>query len=105
MVIKNIFLIIVALLGTSCVWSGPSPLFMSTDVPGTPEFKRGWEDGCQSGIAAYGTAIQKMFYNFYQDYRMLHNPHYNAAWHEAFDYCRHYNAKWQTHDFYTGGMD
>lgn len=87
---------------TACTNPRPNPLFLETDVPGTPEYNQGWKHGCESGLSTYGTAIQKMTNRFYQDYRMLDNPDYNAAWHESFDYCRHYNYKWQSQDFYQG---
>ena len=82
---------------TAC--GGPRPALMSMDPPGPPEFKAGWKDGCESGFATYGPSHYKLYYSFYQNYGMLKNPHYNAAWHEAFNFCRHYNYKWNTHDW------
>jgi len=96
----KIFFIFALFLLTSCnALGGPKPFLMDADPEGPPEFKAGWKDGCQSGFATYGTALNKMYYSFYQDFNMLKNPSYNAAWHEAFDYCRHYNLKWNTHDW------
>jgi hypothetical protein len=99
---RIVLAISILLIATSCTWLRPHPLFMATDVPGTPEYKRGWQDGCQSGLATYGTAVNKLMNSFYQDYRMMKNPQYDAAWHESFDYCRHYNYKWQSQDYYQG---
>lgn len=76
----------------------PTPLFMDMDPPGSPEFKAGWKHGCESGFATYGSIYNKIAYSFYQDYNMLSVPDYDVAWHEAFNYCRHYNLKWQVHD-------
>lgn len=78
-----------------------APLFMDMDPPGSPEFKAGWKDGCESGFATYGTLFNKMRYSFYQNYDMLANQEYTAAWHESFNYCRHYNMKWEVHDLTT----
>jgi len=91
---KKMFIISLLTLA-SC---SPSPLFMKQDQPGSPEFKAGWKDGCESGLATYGTLYNKLSYEFYQNYEMLKVPDYDTAWHEAFNYCRHYNLKWNTHD-------
>jgi hypothetical protein len=72
---------------------------MRNSIDGPPEYQSGWEDGCGSGLATYGTVFDKWSHSFYQNYSMLSNPNYVAAWHEAFDYCRHYNYKWNTQDF------
>ena len=88
-------LIISLLILQSC---SNAPLFMKEDQPGSAEFKMGWNHGCDSVLATYGTLYNKMFHAFYQDYEMLSNPDYDTAWHEAFNYCRHYNLKWNTHD-------
>ena len=95
---KNLALIPMFFLFAACVWEGPSPAFLDMDPPGPPEYKAGWRDGCESGFATYGTAFYKTYYSFYQDFNMLKNRHYNAAWHEAFNFCRHYNYKWHTND-------
>lgn len=77
----------------------PHPIFMSQQVEGSPEFQAGFKDGCQSGFATYAPAHYKIMYPFYQNYRMLKNKDYNAAWHEGFDYCRHYTLSWFNDDF------
>ncbi len=94
---RKLFLIPVLAL-SSCAFGGSSPLFMNVDQPGPPEYKAGWKDGCQSGLATYGSVFYKAQYSFYQNYSMMNNPAYVAAWHESFDYCRHYNLKWFTQD-------
>jgi len=101
---KVLFLTISLLILTSCTQSGPWPILMANDVPGSPEFKAGWKHGCESGFATYGTAIYKMRYSFYQEYAMLSNIEYDSAWHEAFDYCRHYIYKWNTQTLYQDGL-
>jgi len=93
---KILLLSVIAL--NACTFGFSTPVLMDMDPPGPPEYKAGWKDGCQSGFATYGTAIYKMEYSFYQNYSMMRDPSYNAAWHESFDYCRHYNLKWLTQD-------
>ncbi|PIR33130.1 MAG: hypothetical protein COV36_03240 [Alphaproteobacteria bacterium CG11_big_fil_rev_8_21_14_0_20_44_7] len=95
---KKLLLLSAVMSLNACVWDGPNPAFMNMDVPGTPEYKAGWKDGCESGFATYAPAHYKLYYSFYQNYPMLSNRDYNAAWHESFNYCRHYNYKWHTHD-------
>lgn len=76
------------------LWEGPVPHSLPMDVPGPPEYKAGYKDGCQSGLATYGPAQYKLYYSFFQDYEMLSNKYYNAAWHESFNYCRHFSLKY-----------
>ena len=78
-----------------------APIFIDMDPPGSPEFKAGWKDGCESGLATYGTMFNKMRYEFYQNYSMLAHRDYDVAWHESFNYCRHYNLKYLSHDLNT----
>lgn len=95
---KNLILIMTVITLQSCSWAGPRPILMDMDPPGSPEFKMGFKDGCESGFATYGTFFYKLNYSFYQNYEMLSNVDYDRAWHEAFNYCRHYSLKWNTHD-------
>lgn len=64
-------------------------------------YKQGWEDGCDSGLAAYGSDHYKnLGYKFKQDYSMIHNDEYYNAWQHAQSYCRwfiwNYNRKGDT---------
>jgi hypothetical protein len=65
-----------------------------TPEGGSPEFTQGWEDGCESGIQAYGTDMYKMSYTFKQDYELTKNPEYYSAWKDAWSYCRWYTFNW-----------
>lgn len=95
---KLSLIIIPFLLGGCLLTGGPSPITIDQDVPGPPEYKQGWRHGCESGFATYGPVHYKFAYSFYQDFNMLDDRYYNAAWHEAFNFCRHYSLKWHTHD-------
>ncbi len=65
------------------------------DIPdGPPEFRKGWEDGCHTGIGAYGNAWYRMFYTYKQDANMVGNPTYYRAWKDAYTYCRWYTEQW-----------
>lgn len=63
------------------------------EVPkgGSPEFTQGWEDGCHSGLAAYGgDHYHYLGYKFRQDVRMITNKEYYQAWQDSYLYCRWY---------------
>ena len=101
---KKIFLTAILLMLAGCTQEGPWPILMPNHVEGSPEFQAGWKHGCESGFATYGTAIYKMWYSFHQEYAMMSNRDYDSAWHESFDYCRHYIYKWNTQPLYTDGL-
>ncbi|MCB2081341.1 MAG: hypothetical protein H6908_02825 [Hyphomicrobiales bacterium] len=53
-----------------------------------PEFKQGWDDGCESGLHAYGNDYYRAFYKFKQDLKMVRHPLYFRAWTDGYQYCR-----------------
>lgn len=61
---------------------------------GNTSFKLGWRHGCETGISATSNRLQRSFYKFKQDYRMLEDPSYYTAWKTAFDYCQRYVAQY-----------
>lgn len=65
----------------------PVSLYM-VDPSGPPEYKLGWEDGCDSGLAAQGGMVAKMAYGFKKRPEMADNELYKTAWNEGFTYCR-----------------
>ncbi|MEM7617656.1 MAG: hypothetical protein AAF195_04675 [Pseudomonadota bacterium] len=62
--------------------------------PGSPGFRYGWKDGCESGMAAYGSLHYKISYGFKYDRTALHNDEYHKAWEMGFRHCRWYTAAW-----------
>ncbi len=76
----------------------PKPFGLApTPQGGSPEFTQGWEDGCKSGIAAYGGDHQKYLgYKFTQDWRMIKNTDYYNAWQDSYLYCRWYIWNYMT---------
>jgi hypothetical protein len=70
------------------------PWGLSDTPDGPPEFKKGWEDGCETGIAAYADGWTKMFNTYKQDANLVGNPIYYRAWRDAYTYCRWYSEQW-----------
>jgi len=55
----------------------------------SPEFKKGWEDGCETGMAGGSNTFYQMFYrnNAADGYLMTSSSDYKTAWGSAFWYC------------------
>ena len=67
---------------------------------GTNKFKRGWRDGCETGISVTANNFQKTFYQFKQDYELAQNREYYAGWKTAYDYCQRYVAQYLRRRFF-----
>jgi len=65
----------------------PPSLYM-VGPSGPKEYKLGWEDGCNSGLAAQGGMVFKAVYGFQKRPEMGSNQAYNTAWNDGFTYCR-----------------
>src|ERR1700685_581200 len=79
------FLIIASLL----LVAGCRPFWIQTgDVPGPPEYKLGWQDGCDSGLSAEGGWGYKLMYGFKKRTEMASNDQYKTGWGDGFNYCR-----------------
>lgn len=73
----------------------PRPWGLGKTPDGSPIFKKGWEDGCDSGLGVYGAQhYRKPAYKFRQDVTLIHNREYYRAWKDAYTYCRWYNWTW-----------
>jgi len=84
-------LIIVSLLLFTC---GCRPVYLNTiDPPGPPEYQLGWEDGCDTGLAAEGEWYYKVMYGFKKRPEMGSNDQYKQGWNEGFTFCRFSLAK------------
>ena len=81
---RTIMILTLALTAASC---RPLSLYM-VEPSGPPEYKLGWEDGCDSGLSAQGGAVAKAAYGFKKRPEMFDNTLYNSAWNEGFTYCR-----------------
>jgi hypothetical protein len=79
------FALVAALLAMAAC--RPLSLYM-VQPSGPPEYKLGWEDGCDTGLAAQGGMVAKATYGFKKRPEYLDNSLYNTAWNEGFTYCR-----------------
>ena len=62
---------------------------------GTPTFRMGWRDGCQTGFKVSGDTHYKWINSFAFKPDFIEDDAYNEAWHMAFNHCRFYIASWQ----------
>jgi hypothetical protein len=84
MKIKRLLPLLVLFIG------GCRPIGLTmVDPPGPPEYKLGWEDGCDSGLSAEGDWSYKLMYNFKKRPEMSANDQYKQGWNEGFTYCRY----------------
>lgn len=60
----------------------------------SPEFRQGWEDGCEVGMSGGSNSFYQMFYrnNAIDGYKMTGSPDYKTAWGTSFWYC--YRRDW-----------
>jgi hypothetical protein len=108
--IYNIFFLLVFLSSCSFIkedvlepanlWK-PRPFGMEMEGPkdASPIFKQGWKDGCETGLAAYGSDhYRNLGYKFKQDISQINNTEYYMAWQNSYRYCRwyiwNYNRDW-----------
>jgi len=69
---------------------GCRPFWINTvDPSGPPEYKLGWEDGCDSGLSAEGGWDYKLMYGYKKRPEMAANDQYKTGWNEGFTYCRY----------------
>ncbi len=77
------------ILGLTMVLGGCRPTWIHfIDPQGPPEYKLGWEDGCDSGLSSEGGWDYKLMYGFKKRPEMAMNEQYKQAWNEGFSYCR-----------------
>jgi len=65
----------------------PSKEFKFDDA--SPEFAKGWKDGCEVGMSGGSNTFYKSFYdnNAVDGYKMVSSSEYKTAWGNAFWYC------------------
>ncbi len=67
------------------------PPFMPGPPEGGPaEFREGWLDGCETGIAAHGNDFYRTTFAFRQNPSLVTNPVYYKAWKDSENFCRTY---------------
>lgn len=57
---------------------------------GSPEYKQGWKDGCETGLSSMTNDYYRAFYQYRVDVNLVNNETYYRAWKDTFNYCRHY---------------
>ena len=66
----------------------PTALWL-VDPEGPPEFKLGWQDGCDTGLSAQDKDnLYRILYGYKKRPEMLDNELYKQGWNEGFSYCR-----------------
>ena len=89
--------VLLVLCTTSCsLFNNPGRVMMK-EMPknAPPDYKKGWGDGCESGLgSAYTNSWYKTFHSYRKDLRMLTNQMYVVGWDDGNRYCRHYAGQW-----------
>jgi len=67
----------------------------------SPKYKKAYEDGCESGVRAYGGDIYKAFYKFKYDAKLHDDIVYKRTWRDAYNYCRHYTGRHLRHGIFS----
>lgn len=80
----------------------PKPLRMGgiDKTKSPPEYVKGWDDGCKTGLSTMVNGYYKSFYGFKQDPYMIGDKTYFQAWNDAYTYCRQYSFRytWDAYD-------
>ncbi|MDB2415426.1 hypothetical protein N9W34_06615 [Rickettsiales bacterium] len=110
-----IYIIIMALLfATGCnrgkIFSeksifAPKAPTMGNRPDDAPEvYKKGWDDGCETGLSTMVMSYAKAFYQYKKDPELDNDPMYYKAWKDAYTYCRHFSFRhnWDTLDSTQG---
>lgn len=79
----------------------PVPAGMGGYDDDAPElYKKGWDDGCKTGLSTMNMQIYKSFYKYTQDPALVRKVMYYKAWKDAYTYCRQYSFRstWDAYD-------
>lgn len=84
MYLRKVLVLVVLLI------SGCKPLVLMYSQPdGPPEYRLGWQDGCDTGLSAGDTGyLYRAIYGYKKRPEMAENKLYNSGWNEGFQYCR-----------------
>ena len=73
------------------MWKPKPPGIGEADPHAPPNYKQGWNDGCETGLFVYGgDHYRYLGYKVKQDYTMINDEDYYNAWQDAYLYCRWY---------------
>ena len=87
-------LLITSLLTLNTTSCAPRPIALSRAPNGPAAFQKGYDDGCNTGLAAFGNSFYKSFYDFTKDFSYEENDLYQNGWDKGYNYCRQYAMKW-----------
>ncbi|MFT6331881.1 MAG: hypothetical protein ACJAW3_000201 [Lentimonas sp.] len=67
----------------------PSKFFKKSLESATPDFKQGWEDGCEVGMSGGSNSFYQSVYdsNKMDGYKYSYSTDYRIAWERAFWFC------------------
>ena len=67
----------------------PSKYFQNDLKNASPDFRQGWNDGCETGMSGGGNSFQQTMYkvNKQDGYKYSYSPDYKTAWGYAFWFC------------------
>jgi hypothetical protein len=67
----------------------PSKFYQQDLKNASPDFKQGWEDGCETGMSSGSNSFNQMFYkvNKQDGYKFTYSSDYKTAWSNAFWFC------------------
>ena len=97
--------LMVALLMSACRSGAPWMQDMLKGPPNQqgvvlpPLYLQGWQDGCETGVAANTTSLNKFFYNYRQNADLVMNDIYYRGWKDSFDYCQRYTRMYYSRQF------
>lgn len=106
----KIFLFIITLLLSlsSCKWFTEAKLpqlaFTNIEIPpGTPNFQKGYKDGCSTALYARGYGPYRMRYKYALDASLIDDSEYIFGRKRGYNYCFVYIAGASGH--FSGGWD
>ncbi len=100
-IMRYIIIIFLLLLNSSCYEYKPKTgglwaqeLLTKGPKDASTTFKKGWIDGCETGISAAANSFQTYFYRWKQDAELAQTDEYYTGWRLAFYYCARYTYQY-----------
>jgi hypothetical protein len=87
---KNIFYVLI--FGFIAIGCRPIPLYHA-QPDGPPEYRLGWEDGCDTAVSSHDGLLLKILYGFRKRPEFGNSELYKTAWNEGYGYCNNWAGK------------